>query len=186
MTTKNFSILSLIGVFGVGLFMIFLNIFSAQLIHSSSPVDVTNNNSSLSLKSSSSLSSSLTPSAISVSSVSSSAKVSSSQAVISSSQPVVVATTYKDGTYSASANYDYANITVTVTVQNDTVTSVQNSMTGDRGQSANYTSRFKSAISGQVVGKKLSSIILDSVSGASYTTQGFMNALNQIQTQAKN
>ncbi|MEI6728865.1 MAG: FMN-binding protein [bacterium] len=173
MTTKNFSILSLIGVFGVGLFMIFLNIFSAQLSLPKSPITVSNNTSSVSSKSSSSFSSSTS-------------NTISSQAAISSAQPVVATTTYKDGTYSASANYDYANITVTLAVKNDTITSVQNSTSGDRGQSATYSSRFKSAITGQVVGKNLASINLNSVSGASYTTQGFMDALNQIQTQAKN
>ena len=173
MTTKNFSILSLIGVFGVGLFMIFLNIFNSQLSQPKSPVTASNNTSSVYSKSSSSLSS-ITSSKL------------SSQAAISSSQPVVAATTYKDGTYSASANYNYADITVTVVVQNDTITSVQNLTSGDKGQSATYSSRFKSAITGQVVGKKLASIDLASISGASYTTQGFMDALNQIQTKAKN
>lgn len=98
-------------------------------------------------------------------------------------------TTYKAGTYSATGNYETPDsqetITVDLAVASDgTVTdaSVQQSATNNR--SAAYQAAFKDEYKQYVVGKKLSDINLQYVSGASLTTMGFDQALEQIKTQA--
>jgi uncharacterized protein with FMN-binding domain len=173
--------------------MIFLNIFTAQLNQTVAKTAVDNSSSysiesgsdsSISQESSSSSLDSSTTGSSQASSAISSAISSVAQAI--SSQPAIPTTIYKNGTYSASANYPYGNIAVTIVISNDSVTSLQNTITGDQGQSRNYSSQFRSGISGEVVGKKLNSIDLISVSGSSLTTEGFMSALNQIRNTAKN
>jgi uncharacterized protein with FMN-binding domain len=96
---------------------------------------------------------------------------------------------YKDGTYSASASYFVPHgdqsIQVTLTVKSGVVTSatVQNSESDPT--SANYQEGFASEYKSLVVGQKLAGLNLAGVAGASDTTQGFDQAVSQIQSQAK-
>jgi len=96
---------------------------------------------------------------------------------------------FKDGTYSADGQY-YApsgseSIGVTLTVSKDVVTNVQIGVNAQNGTSNRYQQRFAQTVNSYVVGKKLDQIQLDAVSGASLTTGGFMNALQNIQSQAR-
>jgi len=105
--------------------------------------------------------------------------------------PVVTtpSTTYKDGTYSATGSYrvprNSESIKVSIQVSNDKITSVSVQNSASRGDSAYYQQAFSDAISGEIVGKKIDSVDLYGVNGASLTTEGFMSALGQIKGQAK-
>ncbi|MBW4061980.1 hypothetical protein HJC99_05410 [Candidatus Saccharibacteria bacterium] len=96
---------------------------------------------------------------------------------------------YKDGTYSASANYrvphSQESISVEVKLVGGVITnaSIQNSE-GD-STSASYQQDFASSYKNYVVGKSLSGLSLDVISGASDTTSGFVQTLNQIASQAQ-
>lgn len=96
---------------------------------------------------------------------------------------------YTDGTYTATSDYyvphGYENIKVTVTIKSGIITSssIVNSE-GDR-DSAGYQQDFAAVYQHYVVGKSLNGLSLSRVSGASDTTQGFNDALQQIANQAK-
>lgn len=96
---------------------------------------------------------------------------------------------YKDGTYTAKSDYYVPHgteeIQVSLTIKNGIVTdsSVQNSE-GNR-ESALYQQAFTSSYKSYVTGKNISDLNLSYVAGASDTTQGFDDAVAQIQTQAK-
>lgn len=96
---------------------------------------------------------------------------------------------YKDGTYTASSNYyvphGQEQIKVSLTIQNGAVTSasIQNSE-GDN-DSARYQEDFAASYKSYVVGHKISGLQISIVAGASDTSQGFNDAVSQIQSQAK-
>ena len=96
---------------------------------------------------------------------------------------------YKDGTYSASSEYyvphGQESIKVSVTLSSGTISnvSIQNSE-GDR-DSALFQEDFASSYKQYVVGKKISSLQLSNIAGASDTTQGFMDAISQIASKAQ-
>lgn len=96
--------------------------------------------------------------------------------------------TYKDGTYSASSNYyvphGNESIKVTLTLQNGVITSSSISNSEGDPDSASFQEDFASAYKSYVIGKKISSVNLDVVAGASDTTQGFDDAVSQILSQA--
>ena len=96
---------------------------------------------------------------------------------------------YKNGTYSAVGTYEepdgQASIKVTLTIQNDIVTSADVvSASGDR-TSVRYQNKFISGYKQYVVGKKITDINIKKVSGSSLTPDGFNKALESIKTQAK-
>jgi uncharacterized protein with FMN-binding domain len=101
----------------------------------------------------------------------------------------VASSGYKDGTYSAASNYyvpsGNESIKVTLTLKDGVVTdsSIQNSE-GDH-ESARYQQDFASVYKKYVVGKKISSLQLGVIAGASDTTQGFATALSQISAKAQ-
>ena len=105
-----------------------------------------------------------------------------------SSSPTT-SSSYRDGTYTASSEYSvprsYESIGVTLTIKDSVVTnaSITNSE-GDR-ESARYQERFASVYRSYVVGKKVSDIHLSYVAGASETTDGFNDALDQIKQQSQ-
>lgn len=96
---------------------------------------------------------------------------------------------YKDGTYTATSDYfvppGQESIKVNLTLSSGTITSVsiQNSE-GDR-DSALFQENFASQYKQYVVGKKISSLRLGVIAGASDTTQGFADALSQIAAKAQ-
>jgi hypothetical protein len=97
--------------------------------------------------------------------------------------------TSTDGLYSASSNYyvphGNESIQVSITLKDGVISnaSIRNSES-DR-ESAQYQEDFASVFKSYVVGKKISSLKLGVVAGASDTTQGFNNALSQIALKAQ-
>ncbi|MCX6734789.1 MAG: hypothetical protein NTZ25_02650 [Candidatus Peregrinibacteria bacterium] len=102
---------------------------------------------------------------------------------------VSVTTKYKDGTYTKVGSYQSPggtdSITVTVTVKNDVVESVSLVNGAISGTSQYYENLFIDGVSAQVVGKKLDSVSVGKVNGASLTGNGFNNAVAQIRTTAQ-
>jgi uncharacterized protein with FMN-binding domain len=96
--------------------------------------------------------------------------------------------TYKDGTYTASSHYyvphGSEDIRLSVTIKNGVIanSSVTNSETNR--DSADYQQGFASVYKNYVVGKNINGLQLGTVAGASDTTQGFNDALNQIAAKA--
>ena len=96
--------------------------------------------------------------------------------------------TYKDGTYSATGTYSTPGgtelIGVKVTVVNGQITQASVTQMGKSPTAKDKQEEFATGFKPVVVGKALSSLNLDKVSGASLTTNGFNDALEQIRTQA--
>jgi cytoskeletal protein RodZ len=233
MSIKNFFILSLIGVFGIGLFVLFFNLLSQELPQNKTTTSKSAQNNTTN---STSTVSEITPSKVaatptaqtntsnktttsntnetatqvqtpkpvtetplkttttSIPSSNSTATPTATKTVdpVTIPDPVVStpSTKYKDGTYKSSASYrvpgDRESIDVSVTIKNDIVTAVQDNHSGSNGESASYQDSFESSVSQSVVGKKIDSVSLSRVGGASLTTRGFMSAFAQIQSQAQN
>jgi uncharacterized protein with FMN-binding domain len=100
-----------------------------------------------------------------------------------------LATTYKNGTYSFTSDYAVPHgdeqIRVSLTIQNDTITDSSITNSENDGTSASYQQDFASVYKNYVVGKKVSGLKLNRISGASDTTIGFNDALARIASQAK-
>lgn len=100
----------------------------------------------------------------------------------------VATSAFKDGTYTASGSYatpeSTEKITVTVTLKNDVIVDTSATANATKSDSKKYQARFISGYKSLVVGKKISDVQLDSVSGSSLTSNGFNKALDQIEQQA--
>ncbi len=96
---------------------------------------------------------------------------------------------YKNGTYTATGSYrspgGLDNVGVTLTLKNDIIISVSFTPMAHDGISAQYQTMFAGGFQSLVLGKNISSVYLDAVSGSSLTGQGFNDALAQIKAQAK-
>ncbi len=100
--------------------------------------------------------------------------------------------TYKDGTYTVSADYvapsrSSHTVDVTLTLADDVVTDVNVEFGGDKDvEGSNYNQgKFVAAYKTLVVGKTLDSISLSRVGGASLTTNAFNEALAEVKTKAQ-
>ncbi len=113
---------------------------------------------------------------------------SSASASASSSAAAQAASTYTDGTYTASASYTspggVEEVNVTVTLADDIITSVDVTADAASTQSKQYQSEFISGISAVVVGKDIDAILVSKVSGSSLTSEGFNSAIEEIKTEA--
>ena len=107
----------------------------------------------------------------------------------SSSSSGTTASTYKDGTYSATASYQSPggneNIDVTLTLKDSVITAVKSTVDGTDPDELHYQGEFDKGIAAVVVGKKLDDIQVDKVGGSSLTSEGFNNAVEKIKTSAK-
>lgn len=96
----------------------------------------------------------------------------------------VIATKYKDGKYTDSANYfspgGTEGVTITVTISNDKISDVSFAGTTDNSTSKRYQDMFASGFKSQVVGKKVDDVRLSRVSGSSLTSNAFNSALAKI------
>lgn len=96
---------------------------------------------------------------------------------------------YKDGSYTATGTYhtpqSVEKVTVTLTLDHDTVTAVR--VTGDpqTSETIHYQGEFVAGISNAVVGKKIEELAVTRVGGSSLTSAGFNAALAEIEAQAK-
>lgn len=98
-------------------------------------------------------------------------------------------TSYKDGTYTASENYDVPHgvegLSVTLTIKDGAIAGTSIQQSGGARDSLEYQQAFSSGYQSYVVGKKLSDINLNRVSGASLTSEAFNQALSQIEAKAQ-
>ncbi len=101
----------------------------------------------------------------------------------------MMAPTYKNGTYTAVGSYNspggLEKIKVSLTLQNDTVVEAITVGEASSPTSKEYQAQFISGFRPSVVGKNITAISLDVVSGSSLTSQGFNDAVLKIKTQAK-
>ncbi len=100
------------------------------------------------------------------------------------------ASEYKDGTYTTTQTYSVPHgaqndISVELTVQDGTITAVSVDDSYEDHESASYIRSFESSVSAAVKGKKLSSLSVGRIGGASLTSSAFKKALTAIATQAK-
>lgn len=107
----------------------------------------------------------------------------------STEDPASATSTYVDGTWTADGSYvspgGTESIEVTLTIADDVVTDVQVSAEAASSTSAQYQSRFADGIAAEVVGVALDDLDVDKVAGSSLTSQGFDEAVAQIQEQAR-
>lgn len=95
---------------------------------------------------------------------------------------------YKDGTYTATGTYDSPagneSLKVTLTIKDTVVTDSSVVVLATNPVSKNFQGKFAAGYKQYVVGKSITSISLDKVSGASLTPKGFEDALAAIKLQA--
>lgn len=95
---------------------------------------------------------------------------------------------YADGTYTAQGAYatpeTVETITVTVTLEDDVITSVEVEGTPQRPQSREHQAQFIGGIAAQVVGRDIDSIHVTRVAGSSLTSGGFSQAIEVIKREA--
>ncbi len=95
---------------------------------------------------------------------------------------------YKNGTYSASSRYYVPNgsqsIAVSLTLKNGVISDASVNNSESDYTSAQYQQSFASIYKQYVVGQKLTNLRLGVIAGASDTTRGFIDALDQIASQA--
>jgi uncharacterized protein with FMN-binding domain len=96
---------------------------------------------------------------------------------------------YKDGTYSATGNYNSPGgaeeLGVTLTIKNDVVVDAVVVSKAFRPESMQYQGKFVANFKSQVIGKKLADLNLTKVSGSSLTPKGFDDAVAKIKVQAQ-
>jgi uncharacterized protein with FMN-binding domain len=96
---------------------------------------------------------------------------------------------YKDGVYTATGSYmspgGKDDIDVTVTLKNNIITDTTAIAKPGDDVSKKYMKMFTDNYKTLVVGKNISQVKLDKVSGSSLTPIGFNDAIFQIRTQAK-
>ncbi len=103
----------------------------------------------------------------------------------------VAAYNYKDGTYTKKVTYtipapppNLYTMDISLDVKNDIVVSANIVYNAEADTDPNAQA-FEAAYRSQVVGKKVDSLNLSRVGGASLSTQAFNGALAQIKTEAK-
>jgi uncharacterized protein with FMN-binding domain len=96
---------------------------------------------------------------------------------------------FKDGNYTATGNYvspgGHESITIKITLKDGVVTDTSAVSGANDSDARDFQSQFIGGYKKLVVGKKIDSIRLTHVSGSSLTSQGFNDAIGQIQIQAK-
>ncbi|HVT00677.1 MAG TPA: hypothetical protein VHE53_00400 [Patescibacteria group bacterium] len=97
---------------------------------------------------------------------------------------------YKDGNYEAKGQYQNPDrvetIDVTLTLKDGKVTDVNFTGSADAASTTKFMQKnFADGYKDQVVGKPIDQVNLGVINGSSLTPKGFMDALNQIKTQAK-
>jgi len=96
---------------------------------------------------------------------------------------------YKDGTYEAIGHYNSPGgaetIDVTLTLKDGIVSGANVVSQAFRSESQEYQGKFISGYKQYVIGKDISTLKLDRVSGSSLTPKGFNDAVSQIKTEAQ-
>lgn len=110
-------------------------------------------------------------------------------AITESSVTTAVVGNYKDGQYAATGGYNspggVEKLDVTLTLKNNVITAASVIPQATDPNSKKYQMMFASGCQGMVIGKDISTVNLTKVSGSSLTSQGFNDALQQIEQQAQ-
>lgn len=106
------------------------------------------------------------------------------------STTVSSSTTYKEGTYNATGSYQSPGgkeaIKISITINSDgTITKTDAESQAVSGDGEQFQKQFISGYKSKVVSKKINGIELNQVSGSSLTPEGFNDALQQIEQQAR-
>ncbi|PWU22932.1 hypothetical protein C5B42_04680 [Candidatus Cerribacteria bacterium 'Amazon FNV 2010 28 9'] len=114
----------------------------------------------------------------------------SSQTTTSSSTSLSTTTqSFKDGRYISEGDYmthvGQKHLSVEVTLKDSVITDVNVTNQADDPMSVRYQDIFIANYKQLVVGKKITDIQLSKVAGSSLTPQGFNDALQKIEAQAK-
>jgi uncharacterized protein with FMN-binding domain len=108
----------------------------------------------------------------------------------SSSDTATANTSFKDGDYAATGSYSSPGgtqkITIHVTLANGVITASSADSGAVDPEGKEFQADFISEYKQQVVGKKITSVNLSRVAGSSLTSQGFNDAIQQIEQQAQN
>ncbi len=104
-------------------------------------------------------------------------------------QPAAGSSQFKDGTYTATGNYNSPGgaeqIKITLTIKDDVVTKATAVSIATRPETKNFQGQFVAGFAAQVVGKKIGEVSLSKVSGSSLTPKGFNDAVRQIRIESK-
>jgi len=115
-------------------------------------------------------------------------KTNSTGSSVATSTVSTSATSFKDGTYSATGSYNSPGgtetIDVTVILTKNVITSVSATPHATVQEAAEYQQDFIAGYKPLVVGKKINDVSLTRVSGSSLTPLGFNDAIEQIESKA--
>lgn len=106
------------------------------------------------------------------------------QPAVTTVDGVKVTTKYADGTYTIDTPYGTpggdSSITVSVVLKDDTIQSLNVVGNATGGTIQRYQSFFIDGVKSEVVGKKLDSVKVGVVNGASLTSNAFNNAISSV------
>ena len=112
----------------------------------------------------------------------------SSASVATSAPAASSASAGASGTWTGTGDYrtpgGTESVTVTLTAKDGVVSAVTVKGSGGSPNSQRYQSAFISGVSGEVVGKQLSTLEVGAVSGSSLTGKGFNAAVDEIRADA--
>jgi uncharacterized protein with FMN-binding domain len=93
---------------------------------------------------------------------------------------------YRDGEYEATGWYGSlpSHHDVTLTIEADTVTALQITTPAEDATSLGYQQRFAAALPQAVIGRGIDDLEIDRLAGSSGCSEGFMDALAKIKSQA--
>jgi uncharacterized protein with FMN-binding domain len=96
---------------------------------------------------------------------------------------------YQDGEYTAEGSYispgGPESVTVTLTLQDDTVTALEVTGSGGTPNAKKFQGEFIESIDGVVIGRNIDDLQVSKVAGSSLTSGGFNEALQQIRDDAR-
>lgn len=105
-----------------------------------------------------------------------------------SSNPAILNSRYKDGTYTVDGNYQSPGgsevIGVTLVLKDDVVVDATATVKTTRPISIDLQKAFIAGFKSQVVGKNIDQVNVGKVSGSSLTPKGFNDAVSKIKAQA--
>ncbi len=104
-----------------------------------------------------------------------------------STETTMVGAEIKDGTYEATGEYTSPAgpevVPIKLTLKNGVIESVEFNQKATNPGTIKFQGMFKQGYQAQVIGKKISEVKLDKVSGSSLTPKGFNDAIQKIITQ---
>jgi hypothetical protein len=194
---RNITILTFIAIFGISIFVIFFNILGKQTKETR-----------ITEKTSTKIETpeSTTPPPVVMESIKPVKKVTpppnntTSTPIVETAPEVVtspvisppkVTNIYKDGTYNFTLSYrvpegNTEKITSSISLEGDIIKIVKNTNSSTNRTSREYQAGFENKIQSATIGKKIDTLNLESVGGASLTTNAFNQGVSQVKSQAKN